>query len=182
MINLLPKDEKNEIHAARTNIVLFNYIILLIIAIMFLIITCTSLYFLLNDIKKSAETQVDIKISNLQGSKNNQIGTVGEVIASAQAILNRQINYSEVITSVGSILPYGVIVDKISLSEDLLNEQLEIEFWAKSARVAPELIANLQKITIFSDIVSQQPILSTGNSPDYPVLITCKMMINRNRL
>jgi len=180
MINLLPKTEKNEIHAARTNIVLFNYIIFLVIAIVFLVITCVSLYFLLNDVKKSAETQANDRISNSQGSKGNQIGTVGETIASAQTILNRQINYSDVITSIGSALPYGVIVDKISLSENLLNEQLEVEFWAKSARVAPELIANLQKITIFFGIESQQPILSTGNSPDYPVLITCKMMINRN--
>lgn len=177
MINLLPKNAKNEINAARLNIVLVNYFIFLILAITFLAISCTSIYLLLNDMKKTANDS--LAINQIASSKVSMNGDIGATIATAQSILNRKINYSDVVISIGQSLPYGVVVDKISLNDSLLYSPLTIEFRAKSARVTSELLANLNKQSMFANISAKPSIVSTGNSPDYPVLITCTMNIVR---
>ncbi|MEI7689531.1 MAG: hypothetical protein WCI79_01020 [Candidatus Saccharibacteria bacterium] len=177
MINLLPNSEKREIHAARTNVVLIDYIVFLAIAIVFLALACLTAYFILNDIRTRSETTIKSIEANQSLMSGVQTGDVGVTIATAESILARQISYSNIITDIGSRLPYGVVVDKISLNESLLNAPLEVEFRGRATSVAPELIANLQKSTIFSSPTCKLPILSAGNSADYPVLITCELPI-----
>ena len=181
MINLLPVDEKKEIKAARANIVLINYIFFLSVAIMFLAITCVASYFLLTNMKKSAENTIKNDQSSLGSfsTNNGQVNDIGAVILTAQTILGRHIPYSDILISIGSSLPYGAIVDKISLNVGLLNSPLTVEFHIKSSGIASELIANLKKSPMFSNVSAQPAIVSPGNSPDYPVMVTCELTIIR---
>lgn len=179
MINLLPNKTKKEIHAARTNIVLIDYVVFLIVAIIFLVITFASIYFQLNSMKNTAEETIkNATTNNSFYDQNNQTGDIGAVIATAQSILTRRISYSDIVIGIGTSLPFGSIVNKISLTESLLNTPLRVDFRAKSTSIVPELLANLQKIPIFND-VQCQPAISASDLPDYPILISCNLMINR---
>jgi hypothetical protein len=174
MINLLPNQDKQEIQAARTNIILVNYIIFVVIAIMFLAVSYISTYSLLDSIKKSSENS--IRNSNSTNSSLN----VGVSIATAKGIFNRQLPYSDIIMGIGKSLPFGVEVDRISLNNDnLLTSPLQIDFRAISLRATPELVANLQKSPMFYEPSCRPAILSEGNSPNYPVLIPCTMQVHR---
>lgn len=179
MINLLPVDEKKEIKAARTNIVLVNYIFFLSVAIVFLAITCMGSYFLLTNMKKSAEATISSQPTGSFSTNNGQVSDIRSVILTAQSILSRRIPYSDILISIGSSLPYGAIADKISLNEGLLNSPLTVEFHIKSSSIASELIANLKKSPMFSNVSAQPAIVSPGNSPDYPVMVTCELTIIR---
>jgi len=130
--------------------------------------------------KEVAEDSIEIKSSTSLYKEGTQTGDIGSIIATAESILSRQMPYSDIIMSIGSSLPFGVIVDKISFNESSISGDVEIEFRAKSANVTPELIAGLQKSPMFSNVTAQPAILSTGNSPDYPVLITCVLSINKD--
>jgi len=180
MINLLPDNTKQEIRAARSNITLVSYIVFLIIGIIFLSISCVAVYMTLNGMKKVAEDSIELSSNSGTYREGAPIGNISTVIGSAQSILSRQMPYSSIVMSIGSSLPFGVIVDKISFTEESINQDIVIEFRAKSASITPELVAGLQKSPMFSNVTAQPGILSTGNSPDYPVLITCMLSINKD--
>ncbi|MEI6228820.1 MAG: PilN domain-containing protein [Candidatus Saccharibacteria bacterium] len=177
MINLLPNNEKDEIQAARTNIVLVNFIIFLSITAVFLAIACFAIYNLLGDMQKTAESS--IKNKTAQMSADNSSEDIGRTIATAESIFKRKMLYGNILIELGSKLPYGVVVDKLSLDNASVNETIKIELRAKSSSVAPELIANLKDSKLFYDIQVQSPIVSAGNSPDYPILINCSLSVHK---
>jgi len=128
--------------------------------------------------KSTAENTIKNNANKL-AIAGNQTGDIGSTIAIAETILNRQISYSNIITEIGSKLPYGVVLDKLELNESITVSPLKLEFRAKSTSVTPELIKNLETSQLFSKIDAQAPISSTGNSPDYPILINCSITIKQ---
>ncbi len=137
MINLLPDKEKDDIDAARVNVVLVKLIIFLSIAIIFLAIFCASTYLSLNSKKQADEN--DLKVGETSGSTDN----IGTIIANTQTIFNRQLNYSDLIMDIGASLPNGASMSVLSLNQDALNSPFEIEIMSNSNMMIPMITNNL---------------------------------------
>lgn len=147
MINLLPDQEKTEINAARTNVILIKLIVLISAAMIFLSIFCASTYTSLNSTKKVAE-------NTIKAANANQINgpyEIGAIIATTESIFSRQINYSDVIMTIGSNLPNGVSANVLSLNENILSKPFYIELKSNSNIKIRSATTNLQNSSMFSN-------------------------------
>ena len=177
MINLLPGDTKKQIRSARTNISLINYIVFLLLAAIFLAAACVTVYVFLGSIKTAAEQSIQYKSTSA-----NKADSPDTAIATAKSILDRQISYSDIIFGLSSELPPGVIIERLSLNENSLSNPVMVDFHARSVDGAGQLVSNLQQSTLFSNVIAQPAINSVGNSPEYPILISCKLTINKESM
>lgn len=181
MINLLPGNAKKELRAARANVTLLNYILMLGAGVIFLAVLCTAVYFVLNDTKSSAEVLIDEN-----QSKSTELGSVqaqGESLraslSSAKTILNQEVLYTKVITGIASLMPEGVVLDGLNLSPATFGSPTNLQIFAKSNEAALQLKDSLQSSSLFSNVNFQS--LSTGSqSGTYPVNATLSLVINKS--
>jgi Tfp pilus assembly protein PilN len=167
MINLLPNGTKQQIRAARTNAILLNYIIFLGLAIIFLALACAATYLILTNEKNSATNQP----KTTQSSQTDNQST-------AKDILDQQISYSNIITGIAAALPSGVILDKLSLSNNSFNMPLTLQFYARSTDDAAKLKDNF-KSTLFSNPSIQSTLTDSNGPSGYPNKITISVTINK---
>jgi hypothetical protein len=137
MINLLPDVEKNDIDAARLNVILVKLIIFLSIAMIFLAIFCASTYLSLNSRKQAYENEIKA------GETSSSTDDIGTVIANTQTIFSRQVSYSDLITDIGASFPNGASMSVLSLNQNIINQPFEVELKSTSNMMIPIITNNL---------------------------------------
>lgn len=185
MINLLPYENKKQIRAARMNLILIKCLLFLTFAIIFLIISCTGAYFFLKNIDDLKKDQDDTSI-NINDSKYSTIINQASVAQSdlllTNNILNQQVKYSKIITSLANSLPSGVLLDGLLVNNSSINSTVVINLLASSSDKGQETVNNLNNSNIFynASIVSNIP--NQANPLGYPFLITINITINKANL
>ena len=166
MINLLPDTEKNDIDAARVNVILVKLIIFLSIAMIFLAIFCASTYLSLNSKKQADENA--IKVGETSGSTDD----IGTVIANTQTIFNRQLAYSDLIMDIGASLPNGASTSVMALNQNALNKPFEIEIKSNSNMMIPMITNNLIARNLLTISSNPTKITQTADKSGYIVRYT----------
>jgi len=181
MINLLPDEAKKEIRAARTNIRLRNYLLMLGIGVIFLVGLCFAVYLALDGEKASAEA-----IINSNRSKSTSYGSVeaqGNMLrtslTTAKSILDQEVLYSKVITGIAALTPSGVVIDGLSLAPTTFGGPLSLQVYAKSNEAALSLKEKFQSSPLFSS-VNFQSLSSSTAAGAYPVSATLSVVINKS--
>lgn len=182
MINLLPNETKKQIRAARTNVILINFVVYVSIAIAFLAAACAVTYFFINNSKTIAEksnqtvSQTTTDAYNLAKSQANAINLS---LTSAKTILDKQISYSSIITGIGAALPNGVIIDSLSLSNSTIGKPMVLRLLSRSASNETLITENLQKSSLFSNVTVQSTENVEGDTSGYPVVFNINLIINK---
>jgi len=178
MINLMPDDSKKEIRAARTNVILSRYIIIVIFAIVFLGLVNGGAYYILDGVKKSAETAIASNSSNdtSYGSVQAEVDTLKQSLTGAQVILDQEVRYSKVLTTISSLVPSGVILDSISLSQAKFDTPVTLQAYAKTTADANALQTAFAASPSFAN-VKIQSISSQSSVSGYPVSATLNLTI-----
>lgn len=181
MINLLPDYNKKQIRAARTNVVLINYIIALSIAVVFLTLACSVVYFFLNSTKSTSEESVETGKQSTASYAvvKKQADKMTADLLSAKTVLDQQISYSDIIMGIGAALPTGVIIDTISLSNDKIDAPIALKLRAHSADLQTSIIENLQKSPLFKNCSVQSKEDVPKDTSGYPVVFNVSLTINR---
>jgi len=181
MINLLPDDVKKQISAARTNIMLVKYIIVLGFAIAFLALACTMTYLLLINNKTIAEKIIEnSQFKNTPYSlAKKQESSLRTSLSTAKSILDQQILYSNVITGIGAALPTGIVLDTLSLNSSTFGTPITIKAYARSADDVTKLKENFQNSTLFSNFSVTSLTTNQSDSSGYPVTISISTIINK---
>lgn len=180
MINLLPNETQKQLRAARSNVKLINYILFSILAVIFLTIACFVTYLYLNNIDTTFKeaNEVANQPTGQYALIKNQIDNTNTTITSSKNALNQQISYSNIITSIGSSLPEGVILDALSLNnESSFNNPIILRFKSTSADKKTAIEESLKKLPIFSTFT----ISTTENSNDqsYPIIFSANVTMNK---
>lgn len=177
MINLLPIDIKKQTKAARTNSILLNYSVILLFASGFLAFVCVSTFIILKNIESSSAKNSSTPYS-IAKSKVDEINTK---IAGAESIMNSSVFYSGILTSIGNVLPTGVIIKSISLSNNSINSPINIKLNAKTNELATQL-----KDKFIGPTFSGYNLIETTSDPSdstgYPVIINITVSINRTSI
>ncbi len=178
MINLLPNEFKRQSKAARTNAILLNNLIILLFASGFIAIICFSTCLMLNNIKNMA-AKVENSTTPYTMAKS-KIDAINTNLSGANSILNNFTPYSSILTGIGSVLPTGVIIESISLSNASINSPVNITLKAKSNDVVEQLNQNFSGSSLFSGYspptnISTDPADKTG----YPIIMNITVTINR---
>jgi Tfp pilus assembly protein PilN len=183
MINLLPDNMKTEIQAARTNVTLVKYIIVLCLGIVFLCSISAVVYFTLLSAKESAEAIIadNAAKSSSYNSVRTQANSLRSDLASVKTLLDQEVVYTKVITNIAKIMPSGVVLDALSLSPATLGTPTTFQVYAKTTEDALKLKSNLQQSSLFSEATFQSLTSSTqNNAAGYPITATLSVVINKS--
>jgi Tfp pilus assembly protein PilN len=183
MINLIPDDTKKQIRAARSNVTLFNYIIIIFLALIFLFGVFAALYTVLTNTKLNAENVITDNRKRITSFNEvrQQAGVLTQSLAMAKAILDKEIAYSKVLTGIASAMPAGVVLSNLTLDPSTLGSPITLQAYARSTSDALKLKDSSQSSPLFSSVSFQT--LSTGVSgavSGYPIAITLSLIINKD--
>jgi len=182
MINLLPDETKKQLRAARINVTLARYLIFLAFASGFLVLACgTSYLFLMNSRPSNTKpvSSTNQTETAAYDAAKAQYSTFTTSFSTAKTILDQQVSYSDIITSIGASLPTGVIIENLIIDGTKINSPITIQVKAKSADDAPKMKENFEKSTMFKSF-SIQSVTTTQNDPSgYSVAISISLTINK---
>lgn len=190
MINLLPDDYKKNIRAARWNVTLINYNLILLGSLLVVFAVFGLLYFALENSRASAVTSKDSNQQLASGFSKDQ-SIASEFVANlsiAKTILDNEMSYTSLINAITEALPNGVILDSINLQTTSLNQQTTFQLHAKSFAKVTELKNRFSKSPLFSNVKLQNTQANTDYNPnnsdggifsDYPLSVTISAKINK---
>ena len=181
MINLLPDNTKRQIKAARTNVLLTRYIIIIGFAALFLAGVSITGYIILSGIKSNAQLIIDANANKASeyGSVEADAASLQSSLASAKSLFDSEINYPLILTTIGSLTPQGVIVESLDLNATTLAAPIDIQVYAKTTDQATALQTALTGSPMFSGVTTKS--LSSSNGlDDYPVNAVITVTINKD--
>jgi Tfp pilus assembly protein PilN len=183
MINLLPPEEKRQLRAARTNVLLLRYNILLLAAIAFSGLAVGITYVYLTTAKANAIATIN--------DNNTKVGQYADVqvqasrfrqnLATAKQILAGDVTYSKVILQIAHLLPSGVILENLNLDAQTFGTETSLVAQAKDYGAAIALKDSLQKSTLFSDVHFQSIAANTsGTASAYPITVNLSVTFKKD--
>lgn len=188
MINLLPEDSKRQLRAARTNVVLLRYNIVVAVSIGLLTLLCAATYLILQENQRLAN---EANANNLtKTTAYAKTKTAAEEyranLATAKQILDNEVTYTDTVFGIAKLMPRGVILDNLTLGVKDFGSQITLTAQAKDYQSATNLKTNFQNSKLFSNVFFQTLNDSTvsasgGTSSNsaYPISVTISVKINK---
>jgi hypothetical protein len=172
MINLLSDNTKQQIRAARTNVILVNYMIFLGFALVFLVLACSATYLFLLNTKAINEEKVEVNQSKTTPYSlvETQADTLRNSLSTAKSILDQQVSYSSIIMGIAAALPTEVVLDSLSLSSSTFGTPITLKMHATSNDMTELEKSFNANSTLFSDYKLQS--IGQHDSSGYPVIIS----------
>ena len=146
MINLLPIETKDQIRFARWNVTILRYIGLTMVLLVSIgAVTLFGLFYMqsnTNPLKSNNELlQTEVtKLAPIQKEAEN----LSNKIKLINAIFDKETDYTEIITRIGSALPPGARISSISLSPKSLDEPLTLSVDTPSHEVSAAVLSNFK--------------------------------------
>lgn len=176
MINLLPYDTKQQIKAARINVMLVRYVIFLIISAGFLALACLATYLFINNAFIFAKTSV----TNTSSSKvQSDAAVIKTNLANAKNILDQQVSYTQVISAVTSALPSGTKLNSLSINDGSFGTTTTISVLATKADLATSLKTGFENPKYFSNYKVESTTTSQDPKSKYPFTFNISVTINK---
>jgi Tfp pilus assembly protein PilN len=174
MINLVPDATRQELRYGRQNLIIMRYFLALLI-----IASAIAATFMVGLLALNRESG---RINSKLEQQNVQLTTYSEVLAEAkslsdtiktiEALLNREVKFSQLLTDIAALVPVGASLDGISLSneEDTLNLTATIA----TQELAAVFQENLASSALFAvaDISAINRTTTTAGSGAYSVTLT----------
>ncbi|TAL14162.1 hypothetical protein EPN95_04115 [Patescibacteria group bacterium] len=181
MINLLSEEAKKELRAARSNVTLLNYMLVLGLGVIFLGIISAGVYVVLLGTKTDAENLISASQakSSAYASVEAQGASLRATLSSAKTILDQETLYTKVITNIAGAMPTGVILDSINLNPALFGAPVTLQFYTKTTQEALTLKDSLAKSAMFSNINFLSLSNANSRSSDYPISVSLSLVINK---
>ena len=150
MINLLPPKRLLNIRIARTNTVLKRYIILVVLGVAILGGAVAASYYFLNS------QQVNIKQTLVEQQKAQQLEPIQKqaeelsvTVNTIAALLTRNIKFSDMLTTIGGLMPNGAVLTGLQFSIEDLDAPLVISAKVENEELAAVLRNNLAGSDLF---------------------------------
>lgn len=182
MINLLANERKDEIKAARVNVILMRYKTIVALAIVFIAIALFVSYNVLTKTMTSADEIIktnDIK-ANVYSETRQHVDSLSAKLNDTKATLDQEIRYSQVLIKLGQLMPVGTILGDLTLNTASFNgTPVEVKAYAKSTNEAGVLQAAFQGSQLFNQPVTIKSVETNQEVDGYPVTITMSVILNR---
>lgn len=184
MINLLPPEHKKELRAARVNVALRRYVLLEIVGVGLLAATIAATFVIMSMARTNAEQEIvdnTTRASDYQ-AVDKQATEFRSNLATAKAILDKEVQYSKVILEISKNIPDGIILDVLSLDATTFGSPTTLSAKAKSYDHALELKSRFESSDIFSNVYLESVAQSTDTDTKYPVDVRINVTINKEIL
>lgn len=170
MINLLSPDDRRQLSAARTNTLLLRYNILFGLVIGVLIIEMIGIYVVLSVDRARNEAVIQDNNAKTQAYTSTKIAATQfkSDLTTAKYILDNQIPYTNLITTIANILPADAVLDTLALNPTTFGSPTQMTIHTKSYQSAIDVKQDLQASKIFTDVNFQSVNQEGGSNKDYP--------------
>jgi len=182
MINLMPDSAKVEIRAARVNVVLLRYIIIILVAFTFLVLLLGGSYVVLTQTKASAQQIIDANDTKAAvfSSTKTQVESLSAGLAETKTLLDQEVLYSNVLINIGQQLPEGTVVEKITLDEgSFTGTPVAMKVYAKTTEATVALREKFQSSPLFSNVNFESVSDTSGGITGYPVSVSLTLTLNK---
>jgi len=182
MINLMPDNDKVEIRAARVNVVLLRYIIVIAIAFAFLALLLAGSYVVLTQTKASAEQLIDSNDTKAAvfSSTKAQVDSLSAGLAETKTLLDQEVLYSNTLVNIGQQLPQGTVLDKLTLDAgSFAGTPVALKIYAKSTEATVALREKFQTSPLFSNVNFESVSDTSGGITGYPVSVSLTLTLNK---
>lgn len=183
MINLLPKIYKTEIRAARTNVVLIRYSVIIFIAFAFLVLILAGSVFLLTVTKRSSDQLIAANEAKAaQYSETSaEINRLTNSLTTSRAVLDGQISYAKVLQSIASSMPSGTVMGEIKLTDASFDgtSPTSLTIYAKTNDAAVAVGKAFQTKPGFRG-AKIESVSETGGISGYPISATLNVTLSRS--
>ncbi len=182
MINLLSSSHKSDIRAARVNIILIRYIVILLIAIAFILGVLYVSHKILERTEASALAQIeanDVK-ADVYSDTKTQVDQLSQSLAQAKTVLDQEMRYSKVLTSIAALMPPGTIIDTLTLDGSNPSAPITLKILAKTSSDAIALQNQFRTSPLISAPNFQSVTETGGDVEGYPASITMSFILNQS--
>lgn len=169
MINIISPEQKREIRAARINVILVRYAVMLV-SLAILIVLIYGIGFWLVGQEKQAVN--DKLVSQMEQSKaydavEKEAENFRKNLTVAKSILSKETSYSTFLTTLANDLPSGTVVVNLSLGgTSTAQKGLNLDTRANSYAKVLELKNRLEQSTLFENV----SIVSASRPDDIGIL------------
>lgn len=184
MINLLADDRKQQIAAARVNVLLLRYIGIVVLAIIFLMGILGISYVILQNTNANAEAIIESNDTkaDVYSETKNKVDALETKLRESRVILDKEIRYSDVLLQLGQLMPEGAILNSLTLNEQSFKgTPTEIKVYAKTDSIALAVNKQLRSSPLFNQ-VTLKGTESSGGITGYPIVVTLSVAFNRARV
>lgn len=183
MINLLPHDDRRQLRAARTNVLLLRYSIGLVFASIFVGLTTVVMYLLLTSLKQSAESVItsnQSKVANFS-TVQAQADEYRKNLAAAKTVFDAEIQYSRLYLEISHALPAGTALDVLDLNTSSIGKPIQLPVKIQGEQQAGALLTSFRGSAVFNNTASYGTLtMNTGEDNDkYPYILTVNVTINK---
>jgi len=132
--------------------------------------------------KADAETTLaaNASKSTAYSSVQAQANSLKASLTSAKTILDKEVDYTKILTGIARVMPAGVVLDTLSLSPTTLGVPITLQAYAKTTSAALALKDNFQKSPLFSSVTFLSLSNGASQATGYPVSISLSLTINRS--
>ncbi len=184
MINLLPNEYKSEIRAARTNVLIVRYIILLLAGVVLIAGLLAATYFsltLAQDAAKERVAENEKREAEFADTKK-EADQFRSDLAIAKAIIDNEVQYSSLIYKISAVLPKNVILDSLSVDSQTIGTQVTFSASAKSTNDALALKTAFEnEKELFSNVYFES-ITYQEEASSYKYKTSLSVVINKEAL
>lgn len=160
MINLLPPDIKKQIRAARVNVILVNYCLLITATALLLgMVFVVGFWADMNDRAVAEKARHDNDVAaQAYGETRTQAETFSKDLGVAKTILANNVSFSQLILDIASVVPQGVILNTLSLDSTAAtaaannDSPIDISGRAKNTQAIINLKNSLEASPIFENV------------------------------
>lgn len=167
----MPDEDKRQLRAARLNVSLLNYFMILLAAGVFLIFILYGSGLLLRQTEQSALQLIEANDTKAEvfESTQTQITELSGRLSDAKAVLDTQRSYSSILQTIGKGMTPGTVIDEIALTPAVVSgEPLVVTIYATSSTATVALQESLENSGIFSSVTISSITESTA-VPGYSV-------------
>lgn len=182
MINLLADDRKDDIKAARANVFILRYIVIILLAFAFIGGALSVSYTVLGATMQSTEDLIlanDVK-ADVYSDTKQQVDVLSARLSETKTTLDQEVRYSQALVKIGQLMPQGTVLGDLTLNTASFNggQPVEIKAYAKSTNEAGLLQTQFQSSPIFSQ-VNLKGTETNQEIDGYPVTISMSVVLNR---
>ncbi len=167
MINLMPDEDKRQLKAARLNVSLLNYFMILLVAGAFLVFILYGSGVLLRQTEESARQLIEANNTKADvfETTQTQITELSGKLSDAKAVLDTQRSYSAILDAIGKGMTPGTVIDEIALTPATVSgEPLVVTIYATSSTATVELQESLEQSGLFTSVTISSITESTAVS------------------
>jgi len=181
MINLMPDDAKKEIRSARANVILTRYIIVILLAFVFLVLLLAGSYVVLTQTKNSAQQLIDANGTKAEvySTTKAQVDALSSSLSETKTLLNQEVLYSNVLVNIGQHMPEGTVLSGITLdTASFAGTPVTLKAYAKTTDAAVSLREKFQSAPIFSN-VNFESVSDSAGITGYPVSVSMTLIVTK---